>query len=342
MKHNTILILLFILAVLSCNRTPELSKRDDRIRVTVVPAEIKEIRESVRTSGQLSSKTEVRLSFKTGGLIEQISAREGQSIAKGTVIARLNLAEVSAMEHQADLAYMKAKRDFGRIENLYNDSVATLENLQDAHTALDVAEANLDIARFNRKYSVIEAPSQGKILKKLSEENEMVAPGQPVFLFGSSGDEWIVKANLTDRDIVKIDLGYPATVWFDAYPDIDFQAVVSEIGKAADPYTGSYEVELSLKPNTYSLASGFVARAEISNPQPKLALQVPIDALVEASGDMAYVFVAHDTLAEKRQVRTQNIDGSICIADGIKEGEWVVVEGSNYLKDNNEIVIVDN
>ncbi len=342
MKHtNLILILLLMLSVLACNRVPEGTQKDDRTRVTVIPAEIKEIRESVRTSGQLSSKTEVRLSFKTGGLIEQINVKEGQPVARGAIIARLNLAEVNAIEHQADLAFLKAERDYERIENLYNDSVATLENLQDAHTALDVAKANLEIARFNRKYSIIEAPARGKILKKLAEENEIVGPGQPVFLFGSSDDEWVVKANLTDKDMVTIDLGDPATVWFDAYPGINFQAIASEIGKAADPYTGTYEVELTVDPQDYLLASGFIARVEIFAPQPTMCLQIPIDALVEAQGDGGFIFIAKGDRAEKRQIKTYNIQEMICIKEGLEEGELVIIEGSNYLKDNDEILILE-
>ncbi|MBL7137152.1 MAG: efflux RND transporter periplasmic adaptor subunit [Bacteroidales bacterium] len=214
MRHKRLFYLLLALSLLACNRTPKGADKDDRIRVAVIPAETKEIRETVHTSGQLSSKTEVRLSFKTGGVIEQIGVKEGQSVSRGDIIARLNLAEVNAIEHQAELGFQKAERDYQRVENLYNDSVATLENLQDARTALQVAKANLEIARFNRKYSVIEAPARGKILLKLAEEHEIVGQGQPVFLFGSSEEEWVVKASLTDRDVVKIDLGDPAMVQF--------------------------------------------------------------------------------------------------------------------------------
>jgi RND family efflux transporter MFP subunit len=341
MKYTNLILLLLSLSFLACYRTPEPQQKDSRIRVTVIPAEIKEIHKTVRTSGQLSSKTEVRLSFKTGGVIEKISVKEGQHVARGATIAQLNLAEINAIEHQADLAFLKAERDYGRIENLYNDSVATLENLQDAHTAQNVAKANLEIARFNRKYSVIEAPATGKILKKLAEENEIVGPGQPVLIFGSSEDEWVVKSNLTDRDIVTVDLGDPATVRFDAYPGIDFKAFVSEIGKAADPYTGTYEVELTVEAKDYPLVSGFIARAEIFTPQAELCLQVPIDALVEAQGDVGYVFIAKGNLAEKRQIKTSQIQGMICIKEGVGEGELVVVEGSNYLKDNDEILILE-
>ncbi|MBE0646663.1 MAG: efflux RND transporter periplasmic adaptor subunit [Bacteroidales bacterium] len=342
MKHTNLILLLLALSFLACNRTPDMTNKDDRVRVKVVGAEFNKINEAVRTSGQLSSKTEVRLSFKTGGLIEQISVKEGQSVLQGDVLARLNLAEVNAMEHQADLAFKKADRDYARVENLYNDSVATLENLQDALTGLDIAKANLDIARFNRKYSVIEAPAQGKILKKLAEESEIVGPGQPIFLFGSSGDEWVVKASLTDRDVVKIELGDPAVIHFDAFPDVDFQSVVSEIGRAADPYTGTYEVKLSLTPQKYPLASGFVARVEIYTPQPVLCLQIPIEALVEAQGDVGYIFIARDNRAEKRQIRISNTNGIICIQEGVEEGELIITEGANYLKESDEIVILEN
>ena len=61
---------------------------------------------------------------------------------------------------QAQLAYEKASRDLQRLTNLFNDSVATLEQVQNARTTRDLAAQQLNSARFNRQYSEIRAEAQ--------------------------------------------------------------------------------------------------------------------------------------------------------------------------------------
>lgn len=339
MKKTNAFIFL-ILLLWGCHNTDP-SKTEEKIqRVTIVAVSPQEFRQPIHTSGKLSSKTEVKLSFKTGGIIDQIPVNEGQSIKKGRLLASLNLAEIEAKKQQAEQAFQKAVRDYQRVDNLYRDSVATLEHLQDARTAMEVARTHVEIAQFNLKYSTIEAPATGKILLKLSEENEIVSAGQPVMLFGSTEDDWIVKANLTDRDIVRVNLGDPARIFFDAYPGVDFPARITQVGKSADPYTGTYEVELAVHPGKYELASGFIAKADILPPHADSCLLLPIDVLVEAENHQGKLFVVKDSIAHLRTVTIRQVTGMICITSGLDPGEEVVLEGANYLTDGEKVRIV--
>lgn len=342
MKKTTLIPFISCLLLFwGCSRHDKAIQQEKVRQVTVIEAKMQGVAEPVHTSGKLSSKTEVKLSFKTGGIISRTYVSEGQSVKKGTPLASLNLAEIEARKQQAQQAYDKAVRDHQRVENLYRDSVATLEHLQDARTGMEVALTNLEIARFNLKYSVIEAPAAGKVLMKLAEENEIVSAGQPVFLFGSTEDDWVVKVSLTDRDIVQVNMGDPARIGFDAYPGIGFSARVTQIGKAADPYTGTYEVELTVMPGKYELASGFIAKADILPPQADSCLLVPIDVLIEAEGHEGKLFVVKDSVAVLRSVTIRQIADMICITGGLDPGEKVVVEGARYLDDGEKICIVN-
>ena len=57
-----------------------------------------------------------------------------------------------------------------RVKNLYADSVATLEQLQNVQTAYDVSIESLKIAEFNQSYSKVIAPSAGIVVKQLMRE----------------------------------------------------------------------------------------------------------------------------------------------------------------------------
>ncbi|MGD1889306.1 MAG: efflux RND transporter periplasmic adaptor subunit [Cyclobacteriaceae bacterium] len=119
---------------------------------------------SLIASGVLASESEMNLSFKVGGIVQEVLVREGQSVQRGQLLARLDLAEINAQVSQARNALKKAERDLKRAENLYRDTVATLEQAQNAQTAYEVAKANLEIVEFNQRYATVVAPVTGKIL----------------------------------------------------------------------------------------------------------------------------------------------------------------------------------
>jgi multidrug efflux system membrane fusion protein len=264
-------------------------------------------------------------------------------VSKGQLLAELNLSEIKARVNLAEQALGKSERDFNRARNLFKDSVVTLEQLQNAETAMEVARSNLEITRFNLKYSTINAPSLGKILKRLKEENEMVGSGIPVFLFASSDDCWVVRTNLTDKDIINLRLGDSALVKFDAYKDTDFKATVTEIGKSADPYTGTYEVELTVRPvKDKKLISGFIAKVNIySDYLTHKYMIIPIDALTDYNETSGYVYEIKDSIVIRKKIEFIKIlDEEVLISSGLMSGRKVVTEGISYIKDSTKVIIV--
>ena len=59
-------------------------------------------------------------------------------------------------------------RDLQRVTNLHADSVATLEQVQNAGTALEVARQNQTIAQFNQQYSEVQIANQRKNRKTVA------------------------------------------------------------------------------------------------------------------------------------------------------------------------------
>ncbi len=342
-KYSIIPILATALCFYSCDNGEKKENKVELVKVKTVLVEKKEVNIPVRTSGILASENEIKLSFKTGGIIKNINVDDGDYVEAEKKLASLDLSEIKAKVNQAGLALNKAERDYQRVQNLYQDSVATLENLQNAETALNVAQSDYRVASFNLRHSEIRAPSKGTILRRLSEENEIVAAGQPIFLFASTGGKWIIKTGITDKDIIRISLGDTAWVHFDPYPQHKFPAKITEIGSSADPYTGTYKVELSLQETDKKLVNGFIAKVGIFPSVRKQFNVIPVDALVNANEYNGYVFIIEDGKHKRRKVNLGDIiNGEIIVNKGIEEGAKIVVDGANYLQDDSIIEIINN
>jgi len=338
------IFLVFIILILSsCKNNQPQEQNDTIIQVKTYTVHEKEMAFPIHSSGKLSLKEEIKLSFKTGGIIKSILVDEGQNLRQGDILAELNMEEITASVNQAKLALEKAERDYIRANNLFNDSVVTLEQKQNAGTAVDFARSNLDIAEFNNKYSKIEAPEKGIILKRLAAKNEIIGPGYPVFLFASTKNDWIIRVNITDRDILKLQFNDTANIAFDAYPGRIFKANISEIGKAADPYTGTYEVELKLNNINIKLVSGLIASVDILPYQKEKLIEIPFIAMVEGNEYEAYIYIVDDNNKPKKmRLKIAGISSeSFYIMDGLKDGTRVITDGAAYIKAESKIEIVN-
>ena len=337
---KTLSAIIFIALISNaCKEQVVEEKIAEKIKVRTTKVIEKEMSIPVHTSGKLSSKTESKLSFKTGGIISGIFVDEGQTVKKGQVLAKLNLSEIQAQVNQARLGSDKAERDYKRTNNLYKDSVATLEQLQNVTTALNIAKSNVKIAEFNLQYSTIKAPSNGKILKRIAEENEIVGPGNPVFLFGSTDNDWIARVNITDKDIFSLKLNDKAGIQFDAYPDKIFHATVTEIGNSADPYTGTYEVELTLKRTDTKFASGLIASVDIYPSKKEKFKIVSVNALIEGNETEGYIYqVINKSKVKKLKIKIYKIsDNNLFIKSGVEPGAEIITEGVSYVNGKSEV-----
>ncbi|MEZ4702366.1 MAG: efflux RND transporter periplasmic adaptor subunit [Rhodothermales bacterium] len=339
-------LVLLAISLVGCNRdagAEQTAARVETLAVRTAPV-VRETRPMpIYTSGRLAAKSEMKLSFKIGGIVDGIAVDEGARVRKGDLLARLNMAEIDAQVLQAERGLEKAQRDLERVEALYADSVATLEQVQDARTGAEIAAANHRIAAFNRQHAVIVAPATGRILRRLGEPNELVQAGQPLFLFAADERGWIVRMGLADRDIVKLSLADSAHLVFDAYPDVTFAGYVTEIADAADPLSGTFEVEVAVADPARKLKSGFIGRATLYPSLTEAYDFVPVEALVEGDGDEGIVFgIDGEQRARKLVVRIgRMMDRDVAVAEGLEGVETVITEGAGFLGDGDAVRIVE-
>ncbi|HLA72582.1 MAG TPA: efflux RND transporter periplasmic adaptor subunit [Steroidobacteraceae bacterium] len=300
----------------------------------------------IDTNGIVVTKHEMRLSFKMGGLVRRIHVQEGDVVKKGQRLAEIELTEVGAQVEQARQMADKAERDLKRGENLYADQVISLEQLQDLRTQAAMAGAQFKSAQFNLGYSVITAPRDGMIMRKLAEERELVPAGTPVLVLGDSDRGYVVRAALADREIVNVKLGDKGDILMDAFPGQAMRGTVVEIASAADERTGMFPVEVHFDSPPPRLVSGLVARLRLApaNEAPPLTY-VPMAALVEGDGDRASVFVIDRSKAPlqaiRREVRVAFITAdSIALQSGLAAGEAVITDGALYLENGEAVEIL--
>ena len=343
-KTTTFTALLGLIFVVTTGNT---FSADNNAPVPVTVAKVKHEQRNlvIKNSGRISNKNEIRLSFKTGGLIKSIQVEEGDFVKEGQVLATLDLEEMDAQHQRAASYYKQASDELARYSKLYDEKLISMQVKQNSQSAYDNASAELKIANFNRKLSVIRSPAAGRILKRHVESSELVKAGQSIFILASQKQGAVVRVGLIDQDIVKIDIGDISTIMLDAYPGRLFEGTVTEIAMSTVNNAGTFEVEISINDQGYSLRSGLIARVEIMPTLGERQYYIPIEAISRAKDGSAKIFVLVDNDQRVHEVLIENIEllkNEARVSGSLKATDKVIKLGAPYLSEGSYVSIQDN
>ncbi|WP_134091034.1 efflux RND transporter periplasmic adaptor subunit [Olivibacter sp. XZL3] len=346
--HRFCSLLLISALFASCKNASDQSSeglKDDTIPVKLLALTQQASVQQIKTSGIFTTDNEVVVSFKNGGVVSKVYVKEGDAVNAGQLLASLNPTEVEANVSQAKLSAEKAKRDFERAAALFKDSVATLEQLQNAETALRIAQEQLRAANYNQSQTEIRATSSGYVLKRFVNDGQVVGPGTAVLQLNRTGEStWQLKVGVSDQQWASIALGDSATVSSDVLGS-KISALVYKKSEGIDPASGVFTVMLKLAPGDYSkkIGTGMFAQAVIHAKQSRSYWQIPFDALLDGDAGKAFVFVTNDKKTAKQvEVKVDAIQQhDVLISEGLEDAQSLIISGSAYLTDGSPIKVVE-
>lgn len=299
---------------------------------------------TIRAMGRVTHDRDVKLAFKTGGIVAEVLVAEGQRVTAGEVVARLDAREIDAAVAQASAGLAKARRDLTRADGLAREQVIPGSTADDAQTAARVAAAQLAGARVNLESATLLAPVSGVIVKRLSEPGEVVGPGMPVLVIGADASDGatLVEVGIPARDALLVAVGDAATVTLDGVAE-PARAIVSELAPTLTPGTDEVLVTLRLVEHL-AVPRGLVARLELAPTRGGSVPAIPIRAIVEGEGRAASVYVLGPDGAhvERRAVTVGDVrsDGLVTLRSGLDAASRVVDAGTAWLEPGARVTVI--
>lgn len=282
--------------------------------------------------GTVAAITEVKLASEVGGRILEVQVQEGQRVSRGAVVARLDDRSTAARisEAQSGLAAAEAAAELARsqverMRRLYEKEVATKVQLEDAESGWRQAAAAMEAARkqlrqteLQKEFSVVTAPVDGVVQKRLVDPGDLAVPGQTlVVLFGEDGLQF--EAGVRENLAVEWELGAEFQVALPAL-GVEVTAVLREKQVAADVSTRTIAWKLDL-PEVEALQVGMYGKLLI--PMEDSKHLVAVKEAVHEVGQLHTMLVRDaDGRWIRRHVRIGNAIGNhVEILSGLFPGE---------------------
>jgi RND family efflux transporter MFP subunit len=261
--------------------------------VELKPGELRVIVNATTTS-TVKSETEVTLSAQRTGRIVRLPVNEGDSVAAGALIARLDLSEESVQAEnvlaQSRATYEEAGKNLKRSEDLFSKGMISQQDLDAVRRIFDVAksqyEASVADAGVKKDYSVIHAPFDGVIAKKYTEVGELLLPGKQIVTIVNP-DRIYVLATIDEVDVGRLKLGQSVKITVDAFPDETFSGTIrriSPIVSGGKLETRTADVWIYFSKKDRRMKPGMSADIEILVTVLQDVLSVPSQAVIEREG----------------------------------------------------------
>ncbi len=333
---QTLMLALIVLSLTACSPAPDESSGEaPRRRVAVEPVTISERSEQFTVSGRVEHTHEALLSFKGGGLVADMYVDEGDRFAEGDLLAALDTTEIAAAYTDAKQQLEKAQRDVRRFEQLYNEEAISLQNLQDARTGLERAQAGERRARFVLDNALIHAPFDGFVAYRNANVGELIGEGTPVLRVVEDGSQRLIRVGVPSRLLPWLGVGDEASVDVENIGET-LSATITRIGAVAERGTGNFIVELELETHQL-LREGLVATVTLSGP-PREVIVLPGGALSGGDEDRGLFYIVRNDTALQRELHIYRMTGDSIFAEaGLPEGTPVIVRGSGFLSDGEAV-----
>ena len=284
--------------------------------------------------GTVRSRTVAFIAPRMTARIIEIKVNAGDKVKKGDVIVRLDEREIKAQE-QASLAALagasaqatRAKADEQRIQSLYSKEAATRENFdavvaraKEAQAGASQATSAVSEIRTHVADTLLLAPFDGVVVKRLQQPGDMGLPGVPVVSL-QTPQGLRLEADVPSTCAGRYRTGMDVTVRIDTL-GLSTNAQIDEISPEVDPQTRTQLIKIAL-PAISGLQPGYFGWLEQACDQHE-ALLIPASA-VQHIGQLEVVQVLAEGRQAMRHIRTAKTFGDrIEVISGLHAGETVI------------------
>jgi membrane fusion protein, heavy metal efflux system len=335
---------------------------DQMAHVQVVAVEKNKLPRKLRFSGNVTYNA-----FKTtpvfspiGGPVHEILVAPGQTVAAGQALLTVNSPDYSA----ARSAYLKARdasflaeKIYTRSQDLYAHGALAEADLQQAETSRNQAQADLqaseDMLRAlgikdpeamvkNPPKTTLQvplpAPVSGEVVERLVGPGQLLQAGATqVFTISDMSTVWVL-VNVYQSDVAYVHMGDSVDIATDTYPQM-FHGKISYVAPALDPNTRTLQARIVTSNPRKILKKDMYVTAVLQAGTIPDALTVPDAAVLRDTENMPFVYVQSgaNQFARRLVKVGDSQDGRTLIADGLREGERVVGDGSLFLQFKNSL-----
>ena len=274
-----------------------------------------------------------------GQLVYTKEMKEAQSgVAWEQVqLAEAQLAQLKAGPTPEQLAQAQAAVDAAKAQLDLAKSPFTQKDLEIARAQVAQAQTAVDLVKTQMADTTVTSPIDGIISERYLSVGGLAAPNVPIVTVTSLDLE--ASLAIEEARIGQVQAGQPVTATVSAYPDEQFEGVVTSVAPTVDPKTRTVTAKVEVKDPQRRLKAGMLARVMLGSGSSN-GLFIPVSAVTRRNGK-DIVFVVNDGRAAEREIRIgEPSQERVEVIEGLAAGEMVVLEPQAELTNGTSVTVI--
>jgi RND family efflux transporter MFP subunit len=218
---------------------------------------------SISTEGLLTPYREIKLAVESDGVIIETPVEEGDKVSRGQVLGRLDDRQAVLRERAFRAVSEKRQGDLASLKKLFNEKVASRNDVEKAQVEADTASAELESAKMELEKRHITSPIDGFILRRYKDVGESIQRLENYAeLIDTSRVSVIVY--LPAEHIHRVKEGNSAQVQIPLLRPEPFTGTVEMVDPVVDPGAGIFRAKIVVPNEDGSIVTGTRARVVIA------------------------------------------------------------------------------
>ncbi len=322
----------------SAEQSASASGLDRSVSVSTVRAERSFISDSFSSNGVSQAVRELKLLSDLSGRVTEIYVENGDRVAEGTPLLKLD-SEVYEADYLAAKAACEAlRKDESRLERASEEGGVTLQQLDNVRAQLASAESRLTASRRRLEDAVVKSPISGTVNSRFVEKGSLVAPNVPLFEIVDAGSVKLI-CYVSESRLRLLSVGQKVSATDAGEPGALFSGRITHIGLKSDRGL-NYPVEVLLERDP-RLRVGAYLKCRFCEGGGHDAVTIPRRAVTGSAGS-AVAYAVEDGTARRRTLQLGALSGDMVeVLEGIEEGEEIIVAGLMNVGEGEEVRIVN-
>lgn len=347
--HRLIILLILSVSLVFTSCDSGLPEEPETDQVRSVNVELEELSPEdfasyLRLVGTVTTNNDVQISAEVNGRIQEFYKREGDSVAEGENILKINDQKLRQEVRRLRAVTEQSRENYERLQRLYEtDDIGSEIDVLNARYTYEQNQASLESMEVDLENTLIKAPFSGEVDEILIEAGEMVSSGTPVLrLISKSGMK--ITLGVPGRYADEVDRGDEAEVWFDFDPENRFYLPITNVSNSIDPTNRTFKMDLDLPPDEINTKIDMLANVRLRiNHIPDVIIVGEEYIFTKNGHHVAYIAGENEdgqNVAIERRVELGPSYGNrVVVSEGLDEGDRLVTQGSSYLQDSTRITI---
>lgn len=317
-----ILLLLSVLALAACgHRVKPVHSEPVTVKVSPVAAETTHVMASYVGKAEATGSAVITAPY--AGTLLDIPVKQGQSVKKGQVLARVYSEQVNAAFDMARASLAQAQDGFERIQKLKEGGAVADVKVVEIETQLAQARAAQSAARQTLEEGILKAPFDGVIGEVYAQKGIRADVLQPLVQVLDRNGTY-VRFPVPEAEILQLNPGMAVEIEVPAL-EKTFQATLESKGVVGQPLSHAYDCLARVTDK--SLLPGMVCKVRVLMPSSSHIL-CPASA-VRTGAEGRYVWCVEQGIVIRKDIVIGGYSGrNIIVESGLKEGDLLIVEGT--------------